>query len=58
MFGTQLSWTQYAVANVDLDGTGLHIRCFDALRSDYGGFPSLMQPIDETVFAVFKNIFV
>lgn len=55
MFGTQLSWTQYAVANVDLDGAGLHIRCFDALRNDYGGFPALMEPIDETVLPYLRS---
>lgn len=55
MFGTQLSWTQYAIANVDLDGSGLHIRCFDALRNDYGGFPQLMQPIDDTVLQYLRS---
>lgn len=45
-FDINLSWTQYAVANVDLDGTGLHIRCFDALRSDYNGAPNQMAQVD------------
>lgn len=46
MFNIDLSWTQYAVANVDLDGTGLHISCFDSLRSDYNGAPNQMAQVD------------
>ena len=46
MFNIGLSWTQFAVANVDLDSTGLHIRCFDSLRSDYNGAPNKMAQVD------------
>lgn len=35
-FGANNNWTQFAVANVNLDGTGLNIQCFDYLPSDYG----------------------
>lgn len=48
-FGINLGWTQYAVANVDLDATGLHIRCFDSLRSDYNGAPNEMAQVDSIV---------
>lgn len=48
-FDVVLSWTQYAVADVNLDSSGLHIRCFDALRSDYGGFPDRMEYVDSVV---------
>lgn len=53
-FGINLNWTQYAVANVDLDGTGLHIRCFDVLRSSYGNFPE-MQQVDSDVLPYLKS---
>ena len=45
-FNIDLSWTQFAVANVDLDVSGLHIRCFDSLRSDYNGAPNQMAQVD------------
>ena len=32
-----------------------YIRCFDALRNDYGGFPALMEPIDETVLPYLRS---
>lgn len=54
-FGVNLSWTQYAVANVDLDCTGLHIRCFDALRSNYGGADNLMSQVDSVVLPYLRT---
>lgn len=35
-FGAPNNWTQYAVGNVNLDGTGLSISCYDYLSSNYG----------------------
>lgn len=53
-FNIPLNWTQYAVANVNLDGNGLHIQCFDALRSSYGDYPD-MQRIDNEVLPYIRT---
>lgn len=55
MFNIDLSWTQFAVANVDIDGTGLHIRCFDALRSDYNGADALMARVDNEMLPYLRT---
>lgn len=36
IFGANTNWTQFAVANVNIDSSGLNIQCFDYLPSDYG----------------------
>lgn len=53
-FNIPLNWTQYAVANVNLDSTGLHINCFDVLRSSYGNYPD-MQRIDNEVLPYLRT---
>ena len=55
MFDINLSWTQFAVANVDIDGTGLHIRCFDALRNDYNGADALMARVDNEMLPYLRT---
>ena len=53
-FNIPLNWTQYAVANVNLDSTGLHINCFDTLRSSYGNYPD-MQRVDNEVLPYIRT---
>lgn len=53
-FNIPLNWTQYAVANVNLDSTGLHINCFDVLRSSYGNYPD-MQRVDNEVLPYLRT---
>lgn len=48
MFDININNTQYAVANVDLDAEGLHIRCFDTVRNNPGSYPDF-TPIDNIV---------
>lgn len=48
MFDINIINTQYAVANVDLDADGLHIKCFDTVRNNPGSYPDF-TPIDNIV---------
>lgn len=43
---TIAGWPQYAVANVELDGTGLLVQCYDMLTNDYGGSPATMAVVE------------
>lgn len=53
-FNIPLNWTQYAVANVNLDSSGLHINCYDVLRSSYGNV-SDMQRVDNEVIPYIRT---
>lgn len=53
-FDIPLNWTQYAIANVNLDSTGLHVDCFDVLRSSYGNV-SDMQRVDNEVLPYIRT---
>ena len=35
-FGANANWTQFAVANVNIDSSGLNVQCFDYLPSNFG----------------------